>query len=56
MKNKVNINNIFYRKKQIINILDNINFDLLTNLDEQIKQQIKDIYLKTRSEIYKHYE
>lgn len=53
----ININNILFRKKQIISILDNIitkNINIFTNLDETTKNKIKEQYNTVRNEIYKH--
>ena len=53
------VNNMFYRKKQVIDILDRIIMDpivisVFTNLSENIQTSIKKRYTTIRTEIYKH--
>ena len=55
----VMVNNMFYRKKQVIDILDKIIMDptvisVFTNLSERIQLGIKNRYTVIRTEIYKH--
>lgn len=55
----INVNNMFYRKKEIIDILDNIifkesNMSIFVNLNETIKNNIKIRYQGIRDEINKH--
>lgn len=55
----VMVNNMFYRKKQVIDILDKIIMDptvisVFTNLSENIQTSIKKRYTIVRTEIYKH--
>ena len=55
----VMVNNMFYRKKQVIDILDKIIMDptvisVFTNLSERIQLGIKNRYTIIRTEIYKH--
>jgi hypothetical protein len=55
----VMVNNMFYRKKQVIDILDKIIMDptvisVFTNLSERIQLSIKNKYTIIRTEIYKH--
>ena len=55
----VMVNNMFYRKKQVIDILDKIVMDptvisVFTNLSERIQLGIKNRYTIVRTEIYKH--
>jgi hypothetical protein len=55
----VMVNNMFYRKKQVIDILDKIVMDptvisVFTNLSERIQLGIKNRYTIIRTEIYKH--
>lgn len=55
----VMVNNMFYRKKQVIEILDKIIMDqtvisVFTNLSENIQTEIKKRYTIIRTEIYKH--
>lgn len=54
-----NINNTFYRKKDVILIIDNIinnkgNMDSFNNLNEQMKIKIKDKFENVKIEINKH--
>ena len=55
LNNFININNIFYRKLEIIKILDGIinynGINSFTNLNENIKQKIIQKFNKTKSEI-----
>lgn len=53
------VNNMFYRKKQIMDILDKIimdpvNISVFTNLSDRIKETIKTNYTTIRTDIYKH--
>jgi hypothetical protein len=55
----IGVNNMFYRKKEIINILDNIIFNeskmsVFVNLNETIKNNIRKKYTNVRDEINKH--
>jgi hypothetical protein len=55
----ISVNNMFFRKKEIMNILDNIIFNdetmsLFRNLNETIKNNIKTRYEVIRNDIYKH--
>lgn len=55
----VMVNNMFYRKKQVIDILDKIIMDptvisVFTNLNERVQLDIKKRYVIIRTEIYKH--
>ena len=51
------LNNIFYRKLEIINKLDDIitnNMGYFSNLDESTKEEIKSTFAKVKKEINKH--
>jgi len=55
----INVNNMFYRKKQVISILDDIinnqnKISIFTNLNEQVKKNIKTRFDEVKKEIYKH--
>lgn len=55
----VMVNNMFYRKKQVMTILDKIVLDqsvisVFTNLSERIQASIKERYQNIRTDIYKH--
>jgi hypothetical protein len=55
----ISVNNMFYRKKEIMRILDSIILDneklsLFHNLSDSIKDSIKKEYLKVKDDINKH--
>ena len=54
----ININNMFFRKKQVLNILDDIissdNVSTFTHLNDDIKNNIKSKYHIVKDEILKH--
>jgi cob(I)alamin adenosyltransferase len=54
----MSVNNMFYRKKEIIKILDNIingtSINSFTNLNENVKNNIIKRYTEIKSEILKH--
>lgn len=55
--NFVSLNNIFYRKQEIIKKLDDIitnNLDVFSKLNESIKKNIKDDFEKVKTEITNH--
>ena len=57
LKNFISLNNIFYRKEEVINRLDNIiynNTGIFTKLNDSLKQKIKTDYEKVRREIKNH--
>lgn len=55
----INVNNMFYRKKQVMSILDSIinnteKISNFTNLNDQMKENIKSRYESVKQEINKH--
>jgi hypothetical protein len=54
----MSVNNMFYRKREIIKILDNIingtSINSFTNLNENVKNNIIKRYIEIKSEILKH--
>lgn len=54
----MSVNNMFYRKKEIIKILDGIitstSINFFTNLSDNVKDNIKKRYVQIKSEILKH--
>ena len=53
----MSVNNMFYRKREIIKILDSIingNINSFTNLNENVKNNIIKRYIEIKSEILKH--